>query len=204
MTTTITRRGLITAAAGAGAGLALGSGLSACSSPRPASAYTADARTIALAAAVENQLTDVYDTMLATLRAGKTGSVTPAFGQFLATARAHHAEHARTWNSLLRAAHKPEIAGVPLAGHAALLRQAAATSLTALATLATSLEIQAARTHLASLGSLSGAAGISAAAGIAPIEAMHAAVIDCIVGARPVPDDFLVVDGAAHASDLLV
>lgn len=200
-----TRRSLITAAAGVGAGLTLGTGLSACSSSKSPSAYTADTKTLALAAAVENQLANVYDTMLATLRAGKAGTVTPAFGQFLATARAHHAEHAKTWNSLLRAAHKPEIAGVPLSGHAELQRQAAAeTTLTALAALAARLEIQAARTHLASLGSLSGAAGISAAAGIAPIEAMHAAVVDCIVGGRPVPDDFLVADGAAHVSDLLV
>lgn len=198
-----TRRSLITVAAGAG--LTLGTGLSACSGPRPASAYTAQARTIALAAAVENQLIDVYDTMLATLRAGKAGPVAPAFGQFLATARSQHAEHAKTWNSLLRAAHKPEITGVPLAGHAALLDQAAAhTALTALATLAEHLETRAARTHLASLGSLSDAAGICAAAGIAPIEAMHAAVVDCIVGGRPAPDDFLAVDGAARVSDLLV
>ena len=200
-----TRRNLITAAAGAGAGLTLGIGLSSCAGPRPASVYTADARTLALAAAAENQLTDTYDTMLATLRTQTAGPATAAFRQFLITARAQHSEHAKAWNALLRAAHQPEITGVPLAGHAALLQQAAAQStLAALARLAGSLELQAARTHLASLGSMTGAAGISAAAGIAPVEAMHAATVGCIVGVRPVPDDFLALDGALRVSELLV
>ncbi len=199
-----TRRSLIAAAGGVGAGL-LGSGLTGCSSQRPTSVYTGDTRTIALAAALENQLADVYDTMLATLRARKADAgPVAAFAQFLSTARTHHAEHAKTWNALLRAAHKPEITGAPLASHpAAASEAAAATTISALAALATRLENRAARTHLAALGTLSTAPAICAAAAIAPIEAMHAAVVDCITGGRPAPDDFLTVDGAAPVSDLL-
>ncbi|HZP53403.1 ferritin-like domain-containing protein [Actinocrinis sp.] len=200
----ITRRSLVTATAGAGAALPLGIGLSACGSPRPASVYTADARTFALAAAVENQLTDIYGAMLAALRAQKADPPAPAFTQFLITASAHHAEHAKSWNSLLRAAHKPEITGVPLAGHAALKDQVAGqTTAAALARLAGQLELQAARTHLAALSNLTDTPGISAAAGIAPIEAMHAAVVDCIMGGRPAPDDFLALGGALRVSELL-
>ncbi len=200
-----TRRGLIAAAAGGvGAGL-LVPGLAGCSSQKPTTAYTGDTRTIALAAAIENQLTDVYDAMLATLRARRAGSGSvAAFAQFLSTASTHHVEHAKTWNALLRAAHKPEITGVPLASHpAAASEAAAATTITALAALAARLENQAARTHLAALSTLSATPGICAAAAIAPIEAMHAAVVDCITGGRPAPDDFLTVDGAAPVSDLL-
>lgn len=200
-----TRRSLIAAAGGAGAVL-LGSGLAGCSSQRPTTVYTGDTRTIALAAAIENQLTDVYDTMLATLRSRSAGAGSvAAFTRFLSTARTHHTEHAKAWNALLRAAHKPEITSVPLTSHPAAANEAAAANtITALAALATRLENRAARTHLAALGTLSAAPAICTAAAIAPIEAMHAAVVDCITGGRPAPDDFLTVDGAAPVSDLLV
>ncbi|SEM18247.1 hypothetical protein [Streptacidiphilus jiangxiensis] len=46
--------------------------------------------------------------------------------------------------------------------------------------------------------------GIATAATIAPVEAMHAAILNYVLGQYPVPDDFLGVDKAASPSLLTV
>ena len=47
-------------------------------------------------------------------------------------------------------------------------------------------------------------AGIETAATIAPVEAMHAAILNFVLGQYPVPDDFLPTDKAANPALLTV
>ena len=203
-TTTTTRRTFVTALGGLGLSLGTGLSLTACSSPAKSSTYTGEARTLALAAAVENQLTAVYAKALSTMQAGKLGTVPAAFAEYVRTANAHHAQHADAWNGLLSDARQPTITGTPLSGHESVLDEIGqATTVTELAKLVQNLENRAAQTHLAALGTLTAPADVAIAASIAPVEAMHAAAVGFILGKYPTADGFLSVTGAAHPSDLL-
>jgi hypothetical protein len=51
---------------------------------------------------------------------------------------------------------------------------------------------------------VSSAGGISTAATIAPVEAMHAAILNFVLGQYPVPDNFLATTMAANPSTLTV
>ncbi len=191
------RRSLLAGTGGLGLGLALG----ACSgSSRPqASAYAGDYRLVALAAALENQAADFYRVLLAAERGGKLGAAEPALVSVAATCLEQHVKHARAWNSVLRAAHRPVIAGVPLSSHSALmssLRSAGTPG--AAAVLAHRLEDQAAQTFAAAAGHLANAEGVAAAASIAPVEAMHAAILRFMLGETPVPASFAGPHPASH------
>jgi hypothetical protein len=165
--------------------------------------YPGHFRTIALAAALENQAVALYRVLLARIRAGKLGRPAPAFTSFAETCLDQHTEHARTWNGLLRSGHWPAITGVPLAGHAALAGafSAAATAGQA-AVLARRLEDQAAQTYVAVAGSLPPGPSVAAAASIAPVEAMHAAILRFLLGADPVPLSFTGTAAAASERSL--
>ncbi|MHA6763680.1 ferritin-like domain-containing protein [Streptacidiphilus sp. PAMC 29251] len=73
-----------------------------------------------------------------------------------------------------------------------------------MAKLALDLENQAAQTYLFATYNVTSAAGIATAASIAPVEAMHAAILNFVLGQYPVPDDFLPVDKAASPTLLTV
>ncbi|MCF2531561.1 ferritin-like domain-containing protein, partial [Yinghuangia soli] len=78
------------------------------------------------------------------------------------------------------------------------------TDIPGVAKLALQLEDQAAQTYLFAEFNVTAPAGIQTAATIAPVEAMHAAILHYLLGQYPVPDDFLPVDKAAKADDLTV
>jgi hypothetical protein len=200
-------------------GLGVGTGLavSACSSRAApgslaASAYTGDFRTMALAAALENQAVSAYLALSATGRdarrgrdSGGPGGWGPAFARLADACARQHAEHAATWNAILRAAHKPAVAGIPLADRFSLTDAArSATSLGDAIPIALRIEVQAAETYMVAVGRLSSPAGVAAAASIAPVEAMHAAILRFMASEYPVPASFLGTANAARTSELML
>ncbi|WP_327292659.1 ferritin-like domain-containing protein [Streptomyces sp. NBC_01198] len=207
--------------AGAG-GLAAALALAACSSsdkdtsasgtkgagaPKPSasSLYTGDLKVVALATALENQAVGAYRATLAAAKAGKLGTVPPAVATFVTTAMAQHSDHAKVWNAVLTGAGKPAVTGVPLTNQAATTAALGkATSVGDVAKLALQLEDQAAQTYVFAAGAVTSAGGIQTAATIAPVEAMHAAILHYVLGQYPVPDDFLPTSKAASPALLTV
>lgn len=180
------RRAFVIGLAGVGAGLTAG----ACSGPAPdrltASAYTGDFRMMAHAAALEIQAVRAY----VALRALGTGA--GAFARLADACARQHAEHAATWNAMLRAAHKPAVVGLPLSGRSSPVDAArSAATLSDAIAIALRLEVQAARTYILAVSSLSSTAGVAAAASIAPVEAMHAATLRFMASEYPVPASFI-------------
>lgn len=169
------------------------------------SAYTGDLKVVALATALENQAVGAYQAALAAAKAGKLGTVPPAVATFATTAMSQHADHAKAWNSVLTGAGVPAIADVPLSNQPATLQAlGAVTDVAGVAKLALMLEQQAAETYLFATYNVTNAGGIATAASIAPVEAMHAAILNFVLGQYPVPDDFLPTDKAASPTLLTV
>ncbi|MFJ4670729.1 ferritin-like domain-containing protein [Kitasatospora purpeofusca] len=167
--------------------------------------YTGDLKVVALATALENQAVGAYQAALDAAKAGRLGTVPPAVASFITTAMGQHADHAKAWNSVLTGAGKPAITDVPLSNQPATLQAlGAATDVATVAKLALSLEDQAAQTYLFATYNVTSPGGIATAATIAPVEAMHAAILHYVLGQYPVPDDFLPVDKAASPSLLTV
>ncbi|MFB7677835.1 ferritin-like domain-containing protein [Kitasatospora purpeofusca] len=165
--------------------------------------YTGDLKVVALATALENQAVGAYQAALDAAKAGRLGTVPPAVATFITTAMGQHADHAKVWNSVLTGAGKPAVTDVPLSNQPATLKAlGAATDVATVAKLALSLEDQAAQTYLFATYNVTSPGGIATAATIAPVEAMHAAILNYVLGQYPVPDDFLPVDKAA-SPDLL-
>lgn len=212
------RRRFLLGAGGLAAGLALaacsgndtkssnapgGSGSPSTSAAK--SSYTGDLKVVALAVALENQAVGAYQAALAAAKAGKLGKVPPAVATFVTTAMAQHADHAKAWNSVLTGAGTRAITNVPLSNQPATLAALGkATDVGAVAKLALQLEDQAAQTYLYATYSVTSAAGIATAASIAPVEAMHAAILNYVLGQYPVPDDLLPTDKAADPALLTV
>jgi hypothetical protein len=217
-----TRRRLLLGAGGLAAALALAAcskddkntsassstgapGSSPTASSSGSSKYTGDLQVVALATALENQAVGAYQATLDAATAGKLGTVPPAVATFVKTAMAQHADHAKAWNAVLTGAGKPAITDVPLSNQPATLKAlGAAKDVGAVARLALQLEDQAAQTYLFATYNVKSPAGIQTAATIAPVEAMHAAILNFVLGQYPVPDDFLPVDKAASPSLLTV
>ncbi|WP_052434268.1 ferritin-like domain-containing protein [Streptacidiphilus melanogenes] len=195
-----TRRAFVLGCAGLGAGLAL----DACSSTPPSPYTTADLRTVALAAALENQAVSAYQALDAALRAGRLGRPDPALEAFVRTATTHHTAHATTWNTILRDARKPVVSGVPLTDHGSVMHTiAAASSVAGALSALRDLERRTAQTHVAAAGSLRGdGPAVLAAATIAPVEAMHAATLDWLSGGRSGVTSPLGTGGAASPREL--
>jgi len=215
------RRGFLLGAGGVAAAMALAAcssstksdpmassssgAMSGSASASGSSVYTGDLEIVALATALENQAVGAYGAALAAAKAGKLGTVPPAVGTFATTAMAQHADHAKAWNAILTGAGKPAITGVPLSNQPATLKAlGAVTDVAGVANLALELENQAAQTYLYATYNVTSAGGIATAASIAPVEAMHAAILNFVLGQYPVPDDFLPTDKAASPSLLTV
>ncbi len=204
MSGAVRRRTFVAGLGVAGAGLALG----ACSGSAgsAASAYTGDFRTIALAAALENEAIGGYRALIAALRAGRLGGQppAPALVSLAETCLRQHIEHARTWNAILRSGHRPAISGVPLSGHASVLRAiGSATTVGQAVALAIGLESRAEQTCVVAAGQLDSQAGLAAAASIAPVEAMHTASLRFLIGEYPTPSGFAGTADAASPRELL-
>jgi hypothetical protein len=194
-------------------GLAVVGGLAACSSAKTsssssssapgsavaptASKYTGDLKVVALAAALENLAVTAYQGALTMAGQNKLGAVPPAVATFVTTAMAQHKDHAQAWNSVLAKANLPIITGAPLTitgSQVAILT--AATSVPDVAKLALNLENAAAQTYTFAAANVSDSAGIMTAATIQPVETMHAAILNFVLGQYPVPVSFIGIDQA--------
>jgi hypothetical protein len=187
------------------AGLGLSFALDACSSAAP-SPYSGELRTVALAAALENQAVNAYKTIDSALSAGKLGPAIPALSAFVQAAHAHHVQHAATWNAILRAAHKPAVTETPLSGNGQVTSLIGSVSSAAAAVAALQhLETQAAQTHTAAVADLTSlGAAVTAVATIAPVEAMHAAALGYLFGGPSAVNDFIGTSGALSVKELTV
>ncbi len=199
-----TRRTFVLGAAGAvalGAAAACSTsstGTSPSSAAKPdANTYTGDLQVVALAAALENLAVTAYGGALKLAGEGKLGVVPPAVAEFVVTAQKQHADHSAAWNSVLSKAGKPTIADAPLsitADQVAMLN--ASKSVGDAAKVALVLEDAAAQTYTFATANVTDAGGIMTAATIQPVEAMHAAILNFVLGQYPVPNSFIAVDGA--------
>jgi hypothetical protein len=200
---------------GLGGTVALGT-IAACSSSKTnsggapsggstSSPYTGDLKVVALAAALENLAVTAYGGALTMAGQGKLGSVPPAIGTFVQTAMAQHKDHSAAWNSVLTKAGLPAISGAPLTitdSQVAMLQ--AATSVPDVAKLALNLENVAAQTYTFATANVSDAGGIMTAATIQPVETMHAAILNFVLGQYPAPDSFIGITSAVPPSALTV
>ncbi len=167
------------------------------------SIFTGDLKIVALAAALENLAVAAYTGALKKAAAGQLGTVPPAIAGFITTARRQHSDHAAAWNAVLTKANLPAIKGTPLtiaAPTIAKLNQASTVS--EVAKLALSLENSAADTYTFAVANVKNKGGIMTAASIQPVEAMHAAILNFVLGQYPVPDAFISTADAVSPSVL--
>jgi hypothetical protein len=188
-------------------GIGIGLAVSACGKSAPAtSPYAGDLRTVALAAALENQAVSAYQAIDTVLRGGKLGPAIPALSAFVQAAATHHKQHAATWNAILRNARKPAVTGTPLAGNAQLMDSIqSASNVDELVAAVRGMETQTAQTHTAAVGTLASTGpALTAAATIAPVEAMHAAALGYLLGGQSAVVSFIGTGGAVSISALTV
>jgi hypothetical protein len=176
---------------------------SSASSSAAASPYTGDLRIVALAAALENLAVTAYQGALTMAAAGKIGTVPPAIANFITVAMKQHKDHSAAWNSVLVKAKLPAITGAPvsLAPTEVSMLQAAK-SVPDVAKVALGLENAAAETYTFAAANVTDIGGIMTAATIQPVETMHAAILNFVLGQYPVPVSFIGIDKAAKPSML--
>ncbi len=204
----VSRRSFVLGGVGAAGALALaacgssGSSASATSSSSvspSASAGTetstelaSDLRIVGLAAALESQAIDAYGYVLTQAVKGTYGTVPGAIGTFVTTAKAQHVDHLGAWNSILTTNGKAKVTSPQLTVAAAQIQALQAhTTLTQVAEQALTLENIAAQTYLEAEKAVVNPGGYTIAATIAPVEAMHAAILHYVLGTYPVPDSFI-------------
>lgn len=168
-----------------------------------ASPYTGDLKVVALAAALENLAVAGYGLVLKSAGKGKYGKVPPSIAQFVTTVMSQHADHAKAWNGVLTGAGKPAVSGTPLTITADTVKALqGAKTLPAVAALALGLENAAAQTYVFATANVTDPGGIATAASIAPVEAMHAAILSFVLGKYPVPDNDIGISMAVQPSAL--
>jgi hypothetical protein len=199
--------GAATACSGGSSGAPKSSG-SAAPPPPPAAppeTYTGDLKVVALATALENLAVSAYSGALQKAGAGQLGTVPPAVATFIQTAMKQHSDHAQAWNAVLSKAGKPTINDAPLSitqDQVNMLN--AATSVPDVAKLALNLENVAAQTYTFATANVSDAGGIMTAATIQPVETMHAAILNFILGQYPISDSFIGISNSLKPDMLTV
>lgn len=162
---------------------------------------TGDLLIVGLAAALENLGVAAYAGALKLASAGKLGKVPPAVGVFATTVMAQHKDHAAGWNSVLtKNNQKPVTTPALTITKAEVAKLNQAKSVADIATLALGLENAAASTYQLAVGAVQDPAGIMQAATIQPVEAMHAAILNFLLGKYPVPATDIGTDMAVQPS----
>jgi hypothetical protein len=165
------------------------------------SQYTGDLQVVALAAALENLAVAAYQGAIKMAGAGKLGKVPPAVATFAATAMKQHQDHAAGWNSVLTKSHlKPVTTPALTITKTEVAKLGQAKTVVDVAKLALTLEDAAAATYQFAVGAVNDPAGIVQAATIQPVEAMHAAILNFVLGQYPVPMSDIGTSGAVTAS----
>lgn len=173
------------------------------SSPSGSSPYTGDLKVVALAAALENLAVAGYGLVLSSAGKGAYGKVPAAIGEFATVVQKQHSDHAAAWNGVLKGAGLPQVTGTPLtiaSGAVASLK--GAKTIGDVAKVALGLENAAAQTYVFAAANVTDPGGIATAASIAPVEAMHAAILSFVLGQYPVPNSDIGISGAVQPSAL--
>ena len=162
-----------------------------------------DVTVAALAASLENLAVATYNAGLAAATAGKLGTVPPAVGTFVTTAKSQHGQHAAAWNSIVVAAGYKRVTAVdPVIAKVVNTDFAKVSTIPGLLKLALTLEDVAAATYLEAIEAVTDPAAIRVAASIQPVEMQHAAILNFVLGSYPVPAAFATLTGAASTSDV--
>jgi Ferritin-like domain len=166
-----------------------------------ASKYAGDLKVVALAAALENLAVAGYGLVLKSAGNGKYGKVPPAIAQFVQTVQMQHMDHAAAWNSVLTTNNLPEVTTAPLTIAAPSVKALkGAKTVPAVAAVALGIENAAAETYVSATANVKDAKGIAVAASIAPVEAMHAAILSFVLGKYPVPNTDIGISKAVPPS----
>jgi hypothetical protein len=167
------------------------------------SVYTGDLKVVALAAALENLAVAGYGLVLKSATKGTYGKVPPAIAQFITTVRMQHSDHAKAWNGVLTNANLPAISGTPLTiTKSSVSALQGAKTIPAVANVALGIENSAAQTYVFATANVMDPGGIATAASIAPVEAMHAAILSFVLGQYPVPNTDIGITKAVQPSAL--
>lgn len=191
-----------------GTGAAALAGLASCASGdggdnQRRSKLTGAARELTLAAALDNLAEASYAEALRKVAEGGLGVVAPAVVDLFNICRQQHAEHAAKWNGLLSGAGGSKVDGSPL-GVAEKMKEEmrSATSIAAVLRAARAVEELAAHTCARAVAGLSQPEHVDTAALIQPVEFMHLAVLDLLLGSNPAPSAFATTDRGLAADDL--
>jgi hypothetical protein len=193
----------VLAACGSSSSGSGGPGAKPTASASSGSPYLGDLKVVALAAALENLAVAGYGLALANAKKGRYGAVPPAVADFVVTARKQHSDHAAAWNGVLAQSGLPKITMPSLTitpGAVAALK--GAKSITEVAQIALNLENAASETYVFATANVTDAGGIATAASIAPVEAMHAAILSFVLGKYPVPNPDIGISNAVPPSAL--
>jgi hypothetical protein len=173
--------------------------------PAAGSKYTGDLKVVALAAALENLAIAGYGLALSNAGKGKYGKVPPAIADFVTVARKQHTDHAAAWNAVLAKAGLPKVTTAALTiTPSAVSALKGAKKITDVAQIALNLENTAAETYVFATANVTDAGGIATAASIAPVEAMHAAILSFVLGKYPVPNPDIGISNAVQPSALTI
>jgi hypothetical protein len=171
--------------------------------PSGSSPYTGDLKVVALAAALENLAVAGYGLVLSNAGKGAYGKVPAAIGEFATVVQKQHSDHAAAWNGVLKGAGLPQVTGTPLTiAPQAVSALKAAKTVGDVAKVALGLENAAAQTYVFAAANVMDPGGIATAASIAPVEAMHAAILSFVLGQYPVPNSDIGISGAVQPSAL--
>jgi hypothetical protein len=171
--------------------------------PSGSSPYTGDLKVVALAAALENLAVAGYGLVLSNAGKGAYGKVPAAIGEFATVVQKQHSDHAAAWNGVLKGAGLPQVTGTPLTiAPQAVSALKAAKTVGDVAKVALGLENAAAQTYVFAAANVMDPGGIATAASIAPVEAMHAAILSFVLGQYPVPNSDIGISGAVPPSAL--
>jgi hypothetical protein len=163
------------------------------------SKYTGDLKVVALAAALENLAVAAYGLALSQAGKGTYGTVPPAVATFVTTAMGQHKDHAAAWNSVLVKNKLPKVTGTPLTIAAGAVKDLqGAKTIADVATQALGLENAAAETYTFATENVTDLGGVMVAATIQPVETMHAAILNFVLGKYPVPVSFIGTSNAVQ------
>ena len=178
---------------------------SAAQPPAPAETYPGDLKVVAVATALENLAVSSYEAALKKAGVGELGAVPPAVATFVQTAMKQHADHAQAWAAVLSRSGKPPIIDAPLSiTQDQMAKLSAVKSVPDMATFALNLENVAAQTYTFAVANVSDPSAIMTAATIQPVETMHAAILNLIIGEYPIPDTFIGTGNALKPDTLTV
>jgi hypothetical protein len=124
---------------------------------------------------------------------------------FVQTAMKPHADHAQAWSTVLSRAGKPPISDAPLSiTQDQMAKLTAVRSVPDMAKFALDLENVAAQTYTFAVATVSDPSAIMTAATIQPVETMHAAILNFILGEYPIPDTVIGIGNALKPDNLTI